>query len=81
MSVLVQLSSRGQITLPANVRKALGLRSGDAFRIRVEAGEVVLEPVEVVPVEIYTEERIAEFEESAAMTEDELERARKAWNL
>lgn len=77
---LVQLSSRGQVTLPAPVRKALGLHSGDAFRVQVMDGRVVLEPVEVLPVELYTDERVEEFERAAALTDEEFERARRAWS-
>ncbi|MDZ7800529.1 MAG: AbrB/MazE/SpoVT family DNA-binding domain-containing protein [Trueperaceae bacterium] len=77
---LVQLSPRGQVTLPAGLRRALGLRAGDAFRVRVDDGRVVLEPVEVVPIELYDDDRIAEFEQAASMSDEELERARAAWN-
>ena len=79
LATLIQLSERGQLTLPAEVRKALGLRGGDAFQVRVEDGCVVLEPVEVTPIELYTEERIEEFLESAEMSEEQLARARKVW--
>lgn len=78
-ATLIQLSERGQLTLPAEVRKALGLRGGDAFQVRVEDGRVVLEPVEVTPVELYTKERTKEFSENAEMSEEQLEQARKAW--
>ena len=78
---LIQLSERGQITLPSEVRKTLGLRGGDAFQVRIEEGRVVLEPVEVTPVELYTDERIEAFLESAEMSEEQLRQARKAWNL
>jgi AbrB family looped-hinge helix DNA binding protein len=77
---LVQLSPRGQVTLPASLRRSLGLRAGDAFRVRLEDGRVVLEPVEVVPIELYDDERIAEFERAASMSAEELERARAAWS-
>ncbi len=78
-ATLIQLSERGQLTLPAEVRKALGLRGGDAFQVRVEDGRVVLELVEVTPIELYTEERIEEFLEGAEMSEEQLARARKVW--
>lgn len=78
---LVQLSSRGQITLPSSVRRSLGLRSGDAFQVRIVEGRVLLEPVEVTAVEIYTEDRISEFRRNAEMTDEELERARAVWDL
>lgn len=80
-ATLVQLSGRGQITLPAEVRKALSLRSGDAFQVRIDDGRIVLEPVEVMPVELYTEERVKEFLENSELTENELAQARKAWGL
>ena len=79
--LLAQLSERGQITLPAQVRKELALRGGDAFHVYVHEGRIVLEPVEVAPIELYTDERIEELLESADMTADELARARKAWGL
>lgn len=79
--LLAQLSSRGQITLPADVRRAVGLEPGDPLWIRVEAGRIVLEPVVVVPVERYTEERIREFAQEAEMSPQVLEAARKRWGL
>jgi AbrB family looped-hinge helix DNA binding protein len=77
---LVQLSPRGQVTLPAGLRRSLGLRAGDAFRVQIDDGRVVLEPVEVVPIELYDDERISEFERAAAMSDEELKRARAAWS-
>lgn len=78
---LVQLSSRGGITLPATMRRAIGLRPGDPMRIRMEDGKIVLEPVVVVPVEMYSEERISEFTLESEMTETELEEAGRRWRL
>lgn len=78
---LVQVSRRGQITLPASVRKSLGLQDGDALRINVVDGNVVLEPVAVVPIEVYDEDRVQEFERESTMTEEELARAQEAWGV
>ena len=80
-SFLIQLSPRGQLTLPAEVRRALGLRSGDAFRVSSKEGSVVLEPVAVTPTELYTDERLAEFQENAEMTAEELAQARSRRGL
>ncbi len=79
--LLVQLGKRGQLTLPSEVRRALGLKPGDALAVRLEEGRVVLEPAVVLPVEIYDEERIREFEEAARLSPEEAERIRKRWNL
>ena len=78
---LVQLSPRGRLTLPASLRRSLGLRVGDAFRVRLDDGRLVLEPVEVVPIELYEDERISEFEPAASISDEEVERARAAWGL
>lgn len=81
MKALTSLSKRGQVTLPAEVRRALGLKPGDTLVVRVEAGRVVLEPAVVLPVELYTEERIREFAENAQVTPEELDAFRRAWGL
>ena len=78
---LVQLSPRGQITLPAPVRKALGLEPGDNLVISVEGDRAVIEPAVVVPIERYTEERTKEFEEAARLSPDEIREARRKWRL
>ena len=36
------VSSRYQITLPAEVRKALGIKPGDRLEVEVESGRIVL---------------------------------------
>ena len=78
---VVQLSPRGQITLPAPVRKALGLEPGDNLVISVEGERAVIEPAVVVPIERYTEERTEEFEEAARLSPDEIREARRKWRL
>jgi antitoxin PrlF len=77
----VQLSPRGQVTLPAPVRKALGLEPGDNLVISVEGDRAVLEPAVVVPIERYTEERVREFEDAARLSPDEIQKARRKWRL
>jgi AbrB family looped-hinge helix DNA binding protein len=78
---LIQLSPRGQITLPSEMRRQLRLRTGDAFQVRIEDGRIVLEPVEETPVELYTESREQEFRENMELSESELAEAREAWKL
>ncbi|WP_457627342.1 AbrB/MazE/SpoVT family DNA-binding domain-containing protein [Oceanithermus sp.] len=79
MSAITQISKRGQITLPAEVRKMLGLEPGDTLVVRVEEGRIVLEPAVVLPLELYSDERVAEFEENAEVSPEKLEAFKKAW--
>lgn len=78
---IAQLSGRGTVTLPARIRKELGLREGDVLRVRLVDGSIQLTPAAVMPIELYTEERVAEFLAAGEMTDEELERSRRAWGL
>ena len=42
MDVSAKLTSKGQVTLPKQVREALGLKTGDQVVFRVEANRAVL---------------------------------------
>ena len=44
MEVPATVTSKGQVTIPARVRKALGLSAGDRIIFRVADGTVVLRP-------------------------------------
>lgn len=43
------LSSKGQVVLPANARRRLGLKPGVKFECSVRDGEIVLTPTSSVP--------------------------------
>jgi len=44
----VVLKDRGQLTIPAKLRKSLGLRAGDLLEVEVRGGYIVLKPLEVL---------------------------------
>ena len=76
---VVKLGKKGQVSLPAAVLRKLGLQG--AATLLVEAtddGAVLLRPAAVYPVEVYTEERIKEFEAANRHTAAEKARVRKA---
>lgn len=75
-----QVSPRGQVTLPADVRRALGLQGGDALEVTIEDGRIILQPVMTLPVRLYTEADLAMFADAAAMTDDELADAADRWD-
>lgn len=56
------LTERGTVTLPSSVRKSLGLKGKQQLIVETtEAGEILLRPAALVPIEMYSEERIKEF--------------------
>ena len=53
------VSERGQITLPKEMRKRLGINAGTALVVEEDDGKLTLRPAAVTPVEIYSDEEIA----------------------
>lgn len=49
MTTISQLSTAGQLTIPAAIRKELGLSPGDPLRISMVGGRMIVEPVIVTP--------------------------------
>jgi AbrB family looped-hinge helix DNA binding protein len=61
MQDTIKINERGVITIPAAFREALGLRPNDTLIIEETDLGLLLRPAVSVPIEIYTEQRIAEF--------------------
>lgn len=62
MQTVTTLSPRGTITIPADLRKAAGLSANQQLLLEMnEEGEICLKPAMVLPLETYSEKRIAEF--------------------
>jgi AbrB family looped-hinge helix DNA binding protein len=55
------MNRRGVITIPAKLREAYGLRPNDELIAESSERGILLRPAISVPIELYTEERIAEF--------------------
>jgi AbrB family looped-hinge helix DNA binding protein len=69
MKKIVTINDRGSITLPKELRRKYGLETGG--KVVIEEGEegLLLRPGVTFSVEIYSEDRLKEFQES---NEDEL---------
>ena len=66
------VSNRGQITLPASVRKRLGIQSGGVVTLEEKDNVVVLRPAAVVEMDTYSDEEVARWDK-----EDRLEAAER----
>ena len=62
MSETLVVSGRGQITLPAALRKRLGIKSGDVVILEERDNEVLLKPAIVLEVQHYSDEQIAQWD-------------------
>ncbi|MGE4242840.1 AbrB/MazE/SpoVT family DNA-binding domain-containing protein [Ramlibacter sp.] len=67
MQTTVTITPRGVITLPAPLRKELGLKGNDLLIAETTSEGLLLRPAVTLPIEIYTAEREREFD--AAETE------------
>ena len=78
MANTLLVSERGQITLPAAVRKRFGLKGGGALILEERNNELVLKPAEVMEIEIYDDGQIAKWDDDDRLTETERKRIRKS---
>ena len=56
------VSGRGQITLPAALRKKTGIKEGTAVIIEDRGNELVLKPAAVLEIEMYSDRQIEEWD-------------------
>jgi AbrB family looped-hinge helix DNA binding protein len=77
MKATLTITSRGLITLPAKLRAALGLKPDDHLIAETTPEGLLLRPVVTLPVEIYSDKRIREFDEAEADLEKVLTRRKK----
>jgi antitoxin PrlF len=61
MKERLTINSRGVITIPAKLREAFGLKANDELIAETVSEGILLRPSVSIPIELYSEERIAEF--------------------
>lgn len=75
---IVKLGKKGQVSLPAGVLRKLGLQGSATLLVEAtDDGAIVLRPAAVYPVEIYSDARVREFNETNRITAAESARAAK----
>jgi antitoxin PrlF len=77
MKTTLTLTSRGVVTLPAKLRRALGLKADDQLIAETTPEGLLLRPAVTLPIEIYSAKRILEFDEAEADLAKVLRRGRR----
>ena len=69
---LVKLGRKGQVSIPKSVLKRLGIE-GDVFMLleTTPDGGILLRQTGVYPLEIYSDERLREFEREDRLSREE----------
>jgi looped-hinge helix DNA binding domain, AbrB family len=73
----IVVSGRGQITLPASMRRRLGIKAGGVLVVEDRKGELVLRPAAVVELDTYTDEEIGRWEREDRLAPGERSRILK----
>lgn len=66
MKATLTITERGVITLPAKLRQELGLSANDQLIAETTPDGLLLRPAVTLPIEMYSDARLREFEEAEA---------------
>jgi len=76
---MVKLGKKGQVSIPKAVLKRLGLEGDTPMLVETTPdGAILLRPAGIYPLEIYSDERIREFNEADRMDPKTAARLTKA---
>ena len=78
MKTTLTMTSRGVVTLPAKLRQALGLKADDQLIAETTPHGLLLRPAVTLPIELYSDERIREFDKAEAELDKVLPRKKKS---
>jgi AbrB family looped-hinge helix DNA binding protein len=74
--MIVTVTERGLITLPAKLRKSLGIHADDQLIAEMTSEGLLLRPCVTLPIEIYNDDRVREFDAAEAEVEETLRRVK-----
>ncbi len=77
MKATVTITSRGVVTLPAKVRREMGLKADDQLIAETTPEGLLLRPAVTLPIEIYSNKRIREFDKAEADLDQVLRRSKR----
>ena len=77
MKATLTITSRGVVTLPAKLREALGLKADDHLIAETTPEGLLLRPAVTLPVEMYSDKRVREFDAEEAELDKVLRRKKK----
>lgn len=65
---LLKLGTKGQVTIPRAILRSVGLTGDTPLLVETTPeGAILLRPATVYPIEIYSEERVEEYERENAV--------------
>ena len=77
MNAILELNSRGTLTIPKTMRHLLGVDHGGRIIAETSEQGILLRPGVAFPIEIYTDARVADFDAAEAELGKHLKRRTK----
>jgi AbrB family looped-hinge helix DNA binding protein len=77
MKTTLTVTSRGVVTLPARLREALGIKAEDRLIAETTPEGLLLRPAVTLPIELYSDQRVREFDAAERELEKVLNRKKK----
>jgi antitoxin PrlF len=77
MKISLTVGCGGVVKLPAKLRQALGIKADDRLIAETTPAGLLLRPAVTLPIEIYSNQRIREFDEAEAELATVLRRSSK----
>ncbi|MDZ7703621.1 MAG: AbrB/MazE/SpoVT family DNA-binding domain-containing protein [Trueperaceae bacterium] len=78
---VVKLGKKGQVSIPKKIIDELGIESESLLIVETtEDGALILRPAGVYPIEIYSDERLAEFAAADEMSPEMARRVEEKLN-
>jgi AbrB family looped-hinge helix DNA binding protein len=75
-ALAIKVGRRGTVVLPAKLRRRLGIEEGSFVVAEEREDGILIRPATLLPIEIYTPERRAEFLLNNAVGAEDYRRAR-----
>lgn len=64
MTKVININERGTLTLPKELRRSLGIENEGQIVAEETSEGILLRPSATFPIEMYSEERVAEFKKN-----------------
>ena len=75
---IVQVSAKGQVTLPEPIRRKMGIGKGAVLSVEERGGEIVLRQVSILPTRLYSDDEISSWVSEDILSNDERDKLHAA---
>ena len=76
----VKILSKGLITIPKDIREALGLREGEVAKVRVQGNQLIIESREAADYRVYSTEQIDQMVKEDQLPKAQANELEKYWS-